>query len=250
MARWLLKYTLERLPLATKEAQERVHVTEEEKEKWQDIVDKIYLPEDKELGIFLQQDDFLDKEIRPVSEIEDQRPINQHWSWDKILRSPFIKQADVLQGIYFFPENYTKDQKEKNFDFYEPLTVHESSLSPSIHSVLAAELGKKDKAVELYERTARLDLDNYNNDTVDGLHITSMSGSWLAIVQGFAGMRYDHDQLKFKPFIPDNWDHYSFKINYRGRLIKVYVDHQETKITLLKGKELEILVNDKKVTLK
>lgn len=143
MARWLLKYTLERLPLATKEAQERVHVTEEEKEKWQDIVDKIYLPEDKELGIFLQQDDFLDKEIRPVSEIEDQRPINQHWSWDKILRSPFIKQADVLQGIYFFPENYTKDQKEKNFDFYEPLTVHESSLSPSIHSVLAAELGKK-----------------------------------------------------------------------------------------------------------
>ena len=84
MARWLLKYTLERLPLATKEAQERVHVTEEEKEKWQDIVDKIYLPEDKKLGIFLQQDDFLDKEIRPVSEIEDQRPINQHWSWDKI----------------------------------------------------------------------------------------------------------------------------------------------------------------------
>ncbi len=250
MARWLLKYTLERLPLATKEAQERVHVTEEEKEKWQDIVDKIYLPEDKELGIFLQQDDFLDKEIRPVSEIEDQRPINQHWSWDKILRSPFIKQADVLQGIYFFPENYTKDQKEKNFDFYEPLTVHESSLSPSIHSVLAAELGKKDKAVELYERTARLDLDNYNNDTVDGLHITSMSGSWLAIVQGFAGMRYDHDQLKFKPFIPDNWDHYSFKINYRGRLIKVYVDHQETKISLLEGKDLEILVNDKKVMLK
>lgn len=250
MARWLLKYTLERLPLATKEAQERVHVTEEEKEKWQDIVDKIYLPEDKELGIFLQQDDFLDKEIRPVSEIEDQRPINQHWSWDKILRSPFIKQADVLQGIYFFPENYTKDQKEKNFDFYEPLTVHESSLSPSIHSVLAAELGKKDKAVELYERTARLDLDNYNNDTVDGLHITSMSGSWLAIVQGFAGMRYDHDQLKFKPFIPDNWDHYSFKINYRGRLIKVYVDHQETKISLLEGKDLEILVNNKKVMLK
>lgn len=250
MARWLLKYTLERLPLATKEAQERVHVTEEEKEKWQDIVDKIYLPEDKDLGIFLQQDDFLDKEIRPVSEIEDQRPINQHWSWDKILRSPFIKQADVLQGIYFFPENYTKEQKEKNFDFYEPLTVHESSLSPSIHSVLAAELGKKDKAVELYERTARLDLDNYNNDTVDGLHITSMSGSWLAIVQGFAGMRYDHDQLKFKPFIPDNWNHYSFKINYRGRLIEVYVDHQETKISLLKGENLEILVNDQKVMLK
>lgn len=181
---------------ATKEAQERVCVTDEEKAKWQDIVDNMYLPEDKERGIFLQQDDFLDKDIRPVSEIEDQRPINQHWSWDKILRSPFIKQADVLQGIYFLNDEYTMEQKEKNFDFYEPLTVHESSLSPCIHSILAAELGKQKKAVELYQRTARLDLDNYNNDTVDGLHITSMSGSWLTIVQGFAGMRYDHNQLK------------------------------------------------------
>jgi maltose phosphorylase len=250
MARWLLKYTLERLPLATKEAQERVHVTDEEKAKWQDIVDKMYLPEDKERGIFLQQDDFLDKDIRPVSEIEDQRPINQHWSWDKILRSPFIKQADVLQGIYFLNDEYTMEQKEKNFDFYEPLTVHESSLSPCIHSILAAELGKQKKAVELYQRTARLDLDNYNNDTVDGLHITSMSGSWLAIVQGFAGMRYDHDQLKFNPFVPEGWDHYSFKINYRGRLIEVYVDHEGTKLTLLKGEDIDVLVHDKKVTLK
>lgn len=251
MARWLLQYTLERLPKANKDVLEKLKVSDEEKAHWQDIVDNMYLGEDKDLGIFLQQDDFLDKDIRPVSSIPaDQLPINQHWSWDKILRSPFIKQADVLQGIYFLNDRYTKEQKEKNFDFYEPLTVHESSLSPSIHSILAAELGKKEKAVELYERTARLDLDNYNNDTVDGLHITSMSGSWLAIVQGFAGMRYDHNQLKFNPFIPDGWDHYSFKINYRGRLIKVYVDQKETKITLLKGEDLDVLVKGKKLTLK
>ena len=166
------------------------------------------------------------------------------------MRSPFIKQADVLQGIYFLNDEYTMEQKEKNFDFYEPLTVHESSLSPCIHSILAAELGKQKKAVELYQRTARLDLDNYNNDTVDGLHITSMSGSWLAIVQGFAGMRYDHNQLKFNPFVPEGWDHYSFKINYRGRLIEVYVDHEGTKLTLLKGEDIDVLVHDKKVTLK
>lgn len=248
MARWLLKYTLERLPLATKEAQERVKVTDEEKAKWQDIVDNIYLGEDKDLGIFLQQDDFLDKDIRPVSEIEDQRPINQHWSWDKILRSPFIKQADVLQGIYFLNDQYTMEQKEKNFDFYEPLTVHESSLSPCIHSILAAELGKQDKAVELYERTARLDLDNYNNDTVDGLHITSMSGSWLAIVQGFAGMRYNNDELSFKPFLPKKWSHYSFKINYRGRLLLVEMS-DKAKITLISGEPLDIKLYDKQVHL-
>lgn len=249
MARWLLQYTLKRLPLATKEAQARVHVTAAEKAKWQDIVDNMYLPEDKERGIFLQQDDFLDKDIRPVSEIEDQRPINQHWSWDKILRSPFIKQADVLQGIYFLNDQYTMAQKERNFDFYEPLTVHESSLSPSIHSVLAAELGKQEKAVELYERTARLDLDNYNNDTVDGLHITSMSGSWLAIVQGFAGMRYDHNELRFKPFLPKKWRRYSFKINYRGRLLSVEMSNQ-AKITLIKGEPLKIKVYDQEITLK
>ena len=80
------------------------------------------------------------------------------------------------------------------------MTVHESSLSPSIHAVLAAELGMEEKAVEMYQRTARLDLDNYNNDTEDGLHITSMTGSWLAIVQGFAQMKTDHQQLKFAPF--------------------------------------------------
>ncbi|MCT6902121.1 MAG: family 65 glycosyl hydrolase domain-containing protein, partial [Lactobacillus sp.] len=105
MAQWVLQYTLKRLPLADKAAQERLNVTKEEKAKWQDIIENIYLPEDKERGIFLQQDDFLDKDIRPATEIPlDQRPINQHWSWDKILRSPFIKQADVLQGIYYLDD--------------------------------------------------------------------------------------------------------------------------------------------------
>ena len=251
MAQWVLQYTLERLPLADKAAQERLNVTKEEKAKWQDIIENIYLPEDKERGIFLQQDDFLDKDIRPATEIPlDQRPINQHWSWDKILRSPFIKQADVLQGIYYLDDRFTKEQKERNFAFYEPLTVHESSLSACIHSILAAELGRKKQSVEFYERTARLDLDNYNNDTNDGLHITSMSGSWLAIVQGFAGMRYDHNQLRFNPFVPDNWTGYSFKINYRGRLIQVEVTQQETCITLISGQELTILVKEQKVTLK
>ena len=251
MAQWVLQYTLERLPLADKAAQERLNVTKEEQAKWQDIIENIYLPEDKERGIFLQQDDFLDKDIRPATEIPlDQRPINQHWSWDKILRSPFIKQADVLQGIYYLDDRFTKEQKERNFAFYEPLTVHESSLSACIHSILAAELGRKQQSVEFYERTARLDLDNYNNDTNDGLHITSMSGSWLAIVQGFAGMRYGHNQLRFNPFVPDNWTGYSFKINYRGRLIQVEVTQQETRITLISGQELTILVKEQKVTLK
>lgn len=250
MATWVLKYTLERLPKATAAAQERVAVSEDEKAQWQKIIDNMYFPEDKDLGIFLQQDNFLNKDLRPANTIPaDQRPINQHWSWDKILRSPFIKQADVMQGIYFFKDHFTKEQIEKNFDFYEPMTVHESSLSPSIHAIIAADLDRQDKAVELYERTARLDLDNYNNDTGDGLHITSMSGSWLAIVQGFAGMSYNNNQLSFKPFVPDKWQGYKFKINYRGRLLAIDVG-KETKITLLNGPEIDIKLNDQLIHLK
>ena len=115
---------------------------------------------------------FLDKELKPASEIPAaERPICQHWSWDRILRSCYIKQADVLQGMYFLDHLFDHETKKRNFDFYEPMTVHESSLSPCVHSILAAELGYRDKAVEMYKRTARLDLDNINRDTVDGLHI-------------------------------------------------------------------------------
>lgn len=252
MAKWLLGYTLERWPLATEAAKKRLQVTDEELAKWQDIVDRMYLPEDKELGIFVQHDTYLDKDLRSKDTIPaDQLPLNQHWSWDKILRSPFIKQADVLQGIYFLNDHYTKEEKERNYDFYEPMTVHESSLSPSIHAILAAELGKQDKAVEFYERTARLDLDNYNNDTVDGLHITSMSGSWLAIVQGFAGMHYNEDGISFAPFLPKKWSSYSFKINYRGRILALAVEKdKEVKLTLLSGEDLPVKVWDQEVTLK
>lgn len=243
MASWTLSYTLARLPKANADVVAKLAVTAEEKAKWQDIIDRMYYPVDDELGIFVQHDTFLDKDLRPASSIPaDQRPINQHWSWDRILRSPFIKQADVLQGIYFLNDRFTQAQKERNFDFYEPMTVHESSLSASIHAILAAELGKTEKAVALYARTARLDLDNYNNDTDDGLHITSMSGSWLSIVQGFAGMRYDHDRLRFKPFLPKEWHRFSFKINYRGRLLAVDVS-EEVNVILLAGPSIDIEVN-------
>ncbi|WP_179396023.1 family 65 glycosyl hydrolase domain-containing protein [Lacticaseibacillus absianus] len=246
MAQWVLEYTLARLPQADAEVVAKLAVGADEQAHWQAIIDHMYLPEDPDLGIFVQHDTFLDKDIRPASTIPaDQRPINQHWSWDKILRSPFIKQADVLQGIYFLNDRFTRAEKERNFDFYEPLTVHESSLSASIHAILAAELGRADKAVELYARTARLDLDNYNNDTEDGLHITSMSGGWLAIVQGFAGMRYDHDQLRFAPFLPKGWTRYSFSLTYRGRVLAVTVT-DETQIRLVAGAPLDVWVNGTK----
>ncbi|GFH39768.1 glycoside hydrolase family 65 protein [Lactococcus insecticola] len=247
LAAWVLRYTSDSL---TAHPRPDLAVSADELEKWTEIVDKMYYPFDEKEGVFVQHDGFMDKDLRPVSALDatNDLPLNQNWSWDKILRSPFIKQADVLQGIYFFGDQFSLDEKRRNFEFYEPMTVHESSLSPSIHAILAAELGMSDKAVEMYERTARLDLDNYNNDTQDGLHITSMTGSWLAIVQGFAQMKTWQGKLSFAPFLPSSWTSYAFHINYRGRLLKVEVAENVT-VTLLSGDALALEVYGEKVDL-
>ncbi|MCH4008173.1 glycoside hydrolase family 65 protein [Companilactobacillus sp.] len=250
LARWTLEYTLKVLSEVGPEQAKELNVSDAEKAKWQDIVDRMYLPYDKDLDIFVQHDGFLDKDLQPVSAIpKDQLPINQHWSWDKILRSPYIKQGDVLQVMYDFIDEFTPEQKKHNFDFYEQYTVHESSLSPAIYSVMAADLHYEKKAVELYERTARLDLDNYNNDTVDGLHITSMTGGWIAMVQGFAGMRVHNDTLSYKPFLPQKWNSYSFRQVFRGRVIEVSVDKSGNHFKLISGQPLDIEVDGKPLTL-
>lgn len=191
---------------------------------WHRIADNMYLGEDRELGIFLQQDGYLDKEQTLVADLDPaERPINQKWSWDRILRSCFIKQADVLQGLYFFGEEFDLDTLRRNFYFYEPRTVHESSLSPCVHAVLAARLGDLEKAVEMYLRTARLDLDDYNREVAEGCHVTSMAGSWLSVVEGFGGMCVRDGVLSFDPRLPETWESLSFKVNFRGRVLTVKV---------------------------
>ena len=250
LAQWTLKYTLEILDQVSDDQAAALNVTAEERAHWQDIVDRMYLPYDKDLDIFVQHDGYLDKDLAPVSAIPaDQLPINQHWSWDHILRSPYIKQGDVLQVMYDFIDDFSKTQLKHNFDFYEPMTVHESSLSPAIHAVLAADLHYEDKAVAFYNRTARLDLDNYNNDTVDGLHITSMTGGWIAMVQGFAGMRVHDGQLSYRPFLPKQWSNYSFRQVFRVRIIEVTVDHDGTTLKLIAGEPIDVQVDGTTQTL-
>ncbi|GIP23455.1 glycoside hydrolase family 65 protein [Paenibacillus sp. J22TS3] len=239
IAVWTLEYTLEVLdylkenePARYNELVETLNLQPEETAKWKDIIAKMYYPIDEERGIFLQQDGFLDKEIIPVKELAPENlPINQNWSWDRILRSCFIKQGDVIQGLYFLGHLYDLDTKKRNFDFYEPLTVHESSLSPCLHSILACELGYQEKAYEMYLRTARLDLDNYNNDTEDGCHTTSMAGTWMSVVHGFGGLRVQNDELVLKPFIPGHWKSFSFKVMFRGARLKVSVSDRDITVS-------------------
>lgn len=251
LIQWTLDFTLQQLKKLSKTKEYKSIISKSkfnvksESDKWNQIIEKIYFPKDESLGIFLQQDGFMDKELIPVADLPtSERPIHKKWSWDRILRSCYIKQADVLQGLYMFESEYDNDTIKRNFDFYEPLTVHESSLSPCIHSILASRIGMHDKAYEMYLRTARLDLDNINNDTDDGLHITSMGGTWMSIVEGFAGLRIKDDKLSFSPTIPKNWSFYEFKIMFRNAKLSIKIEAHVISIKNSSNNTLEILINN------
>lgn len=220
IAAWTLAYTLECLE---KFAPPNMPGAKETA-VWREIAQKMYYPFAEEPGVFEQNDLYMDKELLPADVIPvEERPINQHWSWDRVLRSCYIKQADVLQSLYFFPEKYSLEEQRRNFDFYEPMTVHESSLSASVYSIVASRIGYAQKAYELYMRTARLDLENVNNDTQEGLHITSMGATWDAIVQGFAGVDTAGERLVLDPHLPEKWSRLSFQIHFRGSWISVTI---------------------------
>lgn len=257
IAQWCLNYTMETLEKVERDYNtdynriiKKTKLEAGEIESWKTVADSLYFPFSEEHQVYLQQDGFLDKELTTVDRLaRSQRPINQKWSWDRILRSPFIKQADTLQGFYLFEDQFSREEIERHFDFYEPFTVHESSLSPCVHSIIAAKLDRMDQAYSFYLRTSRLDLDDYNKEVEEGLHITSMAGTWMSVVEGFAGMRVHRETLSFLPKIPKEWDAYSFNVNFRDHTVNVNVSQKETKFTLTQGEQLSILVNGKSHTI-
>ena len=251
IAKWCIEYALENIETVKVDhisdyirIKEKTNFTEEELTSWKEVASNMYFPYSEKHNIFLQQDGFLDKELITVADLDtSQRPINQKWSWDRILRSPYIKQADTLQGFYLFEDHFSLEELKRHFDFYEPFTVHESSLSPCVHSIQAAKLDKIDQAYTFYLRTSRLDLDDYNHEVEEGLHITSMAGTWMSIVEGFGGMRIVDNMLSFSPKIPKQWKSFSFKVNFRNQVITVNVSQKENNFLVEGNSEMNILVN-------
>jgi len=259
IAQWCLNYAREAIDIVQKnnpgrfdEIVEKVNLdTTTETGVWKSVATNLHLPYNKDEEVFLQQDGYMDKEQITANELSPSiRPINQHWSWDRILRSCFIKQADTLQGVYLFEEEFNTETIRRNFAFYEPRTVHESSLSPCVHTILAARIGNPDKAYEMYLRTSRLDIDDYNNEVHEGLHITSMAGTWMSIVEGFGGKRvYKDGKLRLSPIIPKQWDEYAFRIRFHENDLEVNVNQKEVEIfshadevisLILYGKEIRV----------
>ena len=245
IAKWCLSYALEvdtEILINSKSI-----LRKGEKQKWKKIISNMYLPKIEGTNIFLQNDNFLDKELIPAASLpEIELPLNQHWSWDRILRSVYIKQADVLQGLYFFESDFDLNTITENVNYYEPFTVHESSLSPCVHSILFSLIKDEKKAYEMYLRTARLDLDDYNNEVSQGLHITSMAGTWLSIVEGFAGFRVNHNELSLNPILPKNWKSYSFNIVHKNQRVYFKVHKKGVSITNNGNDELVIYINKKR----
>lgn len=219
----------------------KTQFNETELHEWRMMADRMNLPQDRATSIYEQHDGFfrlphIDIHAIPMTDF----PLYHNWSYDRIYRTDMIKQADVLMAIFLYSQDFSLDIKKANYVYYEPKCIHESSLSPSVHSILAAEIGKKDEAYEFFKFATRLDLDDYNRNTVEGLHTTSIAAAWMNIVYGFGGMRSDRDILTFNPTIPDAWQSYSFRILYKNSVLVVTVTKEKVAVKTLGHSTLDI----------
>ena len=221
----------------------KVQLRPDEPRDWKRMAEKMRILKDEETGIYEQHDGYFDlphvdvKSI-PMSEV----PIYKHWAYIRLFRMDMLKQPDFLNLPYFFSQDFTMEEKRKNYEFYEARTSHESSLSPSLHAILAAELGKSQEAYDFLAYAARLDLDNYNRNTEQGIHSSSAAGVWASIVSGFGGLRTDAETLILNPSIPAQWKAYRFKIYYRNSLLSVEVDGERARFKVVEGADVTVSI--------
>ena len=248
MAKRSLEYTgrmLGRLkaanPARTAQILSRLGHSAEDGELFARVAELMYIPRDKSERIVEQHEGFFDLPHQDIHAIPvEEFPLYHHWSYDRIYRNDMIKQPDVLMFLFLYNQSFSPEEKLANYEYYEPRCIHESSLSPSVHSILATELGKHREALEFFQFATRIDLDNYNRNTREGLHVTAISGAWMNIVYGFGGFRSDGPVPVLNPVLPAGWKGYSFQILYRGSRILVEVDAQSTVFRVLEGPELDV----------
>jgi len=248
MAREHLRYACEtakllreRYPMEYARLARKIGLTEEELREWQRAADKMYVPYDSELGIYAQDDTFLSKQKWDFAGTPPEKyPLLLHYHPLVIYRHQVLKQADLVMVLFLLSEQFSTEEKIRNYRYYEPLTTHDSSLSPCIHSIVAAEIGDLKAAYDYFSRTVRMDLDDVNGNAKDGLHTAAMAGSWMAVVNGFGGMRLVSGELSFKPVLPPPWSSCRFKVMYRGQLLEVFFDREQVVYTLREGEGLVI----------
>lgn len=242
----VMKEVKEEAPLLYDELVNKMGLTDEELQGIKNCSDNMIIPLDEESGIYEQHEGYFDLPHIDVDSIPiEEFPLYHNWSYDRIYRTDMIKQPDVLMFMFLYNQDFSSECKKVNYEYYEPRTIHESSLSPSVHSIFASELRKHEEAFDLFGFATRMDLDNYNRNTREGLHTTSLAGAWINIVYGFGGMRSDGDMLLFNPSIPRAWNSYSFKIVYKGAVLQIKVDKKNVYVTVLTDKSITIKIYNK-----
>lgn len=250
MAKFVLNYTCkvwdefaEKCPEHFENMCERLGVSDIERNNWRQIAVDMYIPYDEERKLFEQHKGFFELPHVDVDQIPvEDFPLYSHWSYDRIYRNDMIKQPDVLMFLLLFNSKFTTEQIKANYEFYEPKCIHESSLSPSVHSILACQIKKYKEAYHFFQFATRLDLDNYNRNSKEGLHITSIAAAWMNIIYGFGGMRSDGKELQLNPTIPAQWDSYCFHITLAMKVIEVTVDQQSVILKTIEGETCRIMV--------
>jgi trehalose/maltose hydrolase-like predicted phosphorylase len=228
----------------------RIGLGEREPEQWKKAADAMYIPYDDALKIYKQDDGFLDKAPWDFEHTpKENYPLLIHYHPLVIYRHQVCKQADLVLALFLLGHLFTLEEKRRNYDFYEKLTTHDSSLSTCTFSIVASEIGYHDKAYEYFMRTARMDLDDRHGNVKDGVHIANMAGTWMCLVNGFAGMRVYGDVLSLNPYLPKGWEEYSFNVTYRDCFLSVTVNQAGTTYTLLQGERLTLAHNGEKITL-
>ncbi|WP_374764449.1 glycoside hydrolase family 65 protein [Yunchengibacter salinarum] len=236
-ARWLKEHYPQDYAALT----QRLDLKDSELDFWQDAADKMYLPMSPD-GSFIAQDDFfLSRPVWPFDETPKHHyPLLLHYHPLVIYRHQVCKQADAVMATFMTPDGLSADQIRATYDYYEPLTVHDSSLSPPIHSIMAGRLGMKDRAMDYFRETALVDIANTKGNTGDGVHTACMGGAWLAFASGFGGVTLHPDRLDLSPWLPEGWDGFTLPLTYRGRRLRLTVDEKSVTIALVAGEPLDV----------
>jgi alpha,alpha-trehalose phosphorylase len=215
----------------------------EELDAWQLAADLMFVPHDEERGIHPQDDAFLDREVWDLDGTPMERfPLLLHYHPLVIYRHQVLKQADVVLAMFLLGNEFTLDEKRRNFDYYDPLTTGDSSLSAAVQSIVAAEVGRDRRALAYFHHALLMDLADVAGNVSDGVHIASTGGVWLALIFGFGGVRDYDGSLSFDPKLPVTWDTLSFALRFQDRQLRVELSHREERYVLDEGDPLVVTI--------
>ena len=220
-----------------------VGLTDGEIEAWERAADRMFVPFDDARGVHPQDASFLEREVWDLDGTPpDKFPLLLHFHPLVIYRYQVLKQADVVLAMFLLGDEFTEEQKRRNFEYYDPLTTGDSSLSAAVQCIVAAEVGDADRAWEYFVYALLMDLGDVAGNVSDGIHIASAGGVWMTLVFGFAGVRDHGGELSFDPHLPAGWDGLSFSLRFRDRQLRVELGPDVERYLLERGDPLEIVV--------